>query len=68
MCVSAATWVAGTAGGIESGLLIEKHHGYQYEHCFSYEWQVRCGYPYPMRLCHALNVPARYSFALAERA
>jgi hypothetical protein len=24
--------------GIESGILVEKHHGYQYEHCFSYEW------------------------------
>jgi hypothetical protein len=52
--------------GIESGLLVEKHHGYQYEHCFSYEWEAMRGYHYLMRLGHALNVLARYSYALAK--
>ncbi len=52
--------------GIESGILVEKHHGYQYEHCFSYEWEVMRGYHYLMRLGHALNVLARYSCALVK--
>jgi len=51
--------------GIEAGILVEKHQGYQYEHCFSYEWKVMCGYHYLMRLGHALNVLARHSHALA---
>ena len=52
--------------GIESGFLVEKHQGYQYEHCFSYDWQAMCGYHFLMRLGHALNVLARYSYALAK--
>jgi len=52
--------------GIESGILVEKHHGYQYEHCFSYQWEAMRGYHYLMRLGHALNVLARYSYALAK--
>jgi hypothetical protein len=54
--------------GIESGILVEKHHGYQYEHCFSYEWEAMRGYHYLMRLGHALNVLAHYSYALAKYA
>jgi hypothetical protein len=52
--------------GIEAGMLVEKHHGYQYEHCFSYDWEAMRGYHYLMRLGHALNVLARYSVALAK--
>ena len=52
--------------GIESGILVEKHQGYQYEHCFSYEWEAMRGYHYLMRLAHALNVLARHSYALAK--
>ena len=52
--------------GIESGILVEKHHGYQYEHCFSYDWEAMRGYHYLMRLGHALNVLARYSCALTK--
>jgi hypothetical protein len=52
--------------GIEVGFLVEKHQGYQYEHCFSYDWQTMRGYHYLMRLGHALNVLARYSYALAK--
>jgi hypothetical protein len=47
---------------VESGILVEKHQGYQYEHCFSYDWKVMCGYHYLMRLGHALNVLARHSY------
>lgn len=52
--------------GIEAGFLVEKHHGYQYEHCFSYDWEAMCGYHYLMRLGHALNVLAHYSYALSK--
>lgn len=52
--------------GIESGFLVEKHQGYQYEHCFSYDWEAMRGYHYLMRLGHALNILARYSYALAK--
>jgi hypothetical protein len=46
---------------IETGILVEKHHGYQYEHCFSYNWQAMKGYHYLMRIGHMLNVLAQYS-------
>ncbi len=52
--------------GIESSILVEKHQGYQYEHCFSYNWEVMRGYHYLMRMAHALNVLARHSYALAK--
>jgi hypothetical protein len=52
--------------GIEAGFLVEKQQGYQYEHCFSYEWEAMRGYHYLMRLGHALNVLARHSCALAK--
>lgn len=52
--------------GIEAGILVEKHQGYQYEHCFSYNWDVMRGYHYLMRLGHALNVLARHSYALRK--
>ncbi len=41
--------------GIESGLLVEKRCGYQYEHCFSYSWNAMKGYHYLMRIGHLLN-------------
>jgi hypothetical protein len=51
--------------GIESSFLVEKHHGYQYEHAFSYDWNAMRGYHYLMRLGHFLNVLAIYSECLA---
>lgn len=51
---------------IESGILVEKHHGYKYEHCFSYNWNVMKGYHYLMRLGHMINVVARYSEQLSQ--
>lgn len=53
--------------GIEEGFLVEKQHGYQYEHCFSWNWQAMKGYHYLMRLAHALNVLALHTTALAAR-
>jgi len=51
---------------IESGILVEKHHGYQYEHCFSYDWNAMKGYHLLMRIGHMLNVLARYSEKLTK--
>jgi len=44
--------------GIESGILVEKRHGYGYEHAFSYNWNVMKGYHYLMRLAHFINILA----------
>jgi hypothetical protein len=52
--------------GIEAGNLIEKHHGYQYEHCFSHNWNAMRGYHYLMRLGHMLNVLASFSTQLVQ--
>ena len=51
---------------IEIGILVEKHHGYQYEHCFSYNWNAMKGYHYLMRLAHLFNSLAIYSERLAK--
>jgi len=51
---------------IETGFLVEKHHGYHYEHCFSYEWKAMKGFHYLMQLGHLLNVLAQYSERLAR--
>jgi len=51
---------------IETGILVEKHHGYQYEHCFSYNWNAMRGYHYLMRLGHFINVLVQNSARLAR--
>ena len=45
--------------GIESGFLVEKRQGYQYEHIFSYNWNAMKGYHYLMRLGHLINILAQ---------
>lgn len=52
--------------GIEETILVEKHHGYQYEHLFSFNWNAMKGYHYLMHLGHALNALAQYSEHLYE--
>jgi hypothetical protein len=52
--------------GIESGILVEKRHGYNYEHLFSHNWNAMKGFHYLMRLGHALNVLAQHSTALIK--
>ena len=52
--------------GIESGFLVEKRHGYQYEHIFSYNWNAMKGYHYLMRLGHLINILAIYSERLVK--
>jgi hypothetical protein len=49
---------------IEEGILVEKHQGYQYEHCYAEKWNAMRGYHYLMRIGHLLNVLACLSCAL----
>ncbi len=51
---------------IENQILVEKRHGYEYEHCFSYDWNAMKGFHYLMRLGHLLNVLAQLSIYLEE--
>jgi len=51
---------------IESNILVEKQHGYHYEHCFSYNWEAMRGYHYLMRLGHLINVLAQNSARLVK--
>jgi len=50
---------------IENNILVEKRHGYEYEHCFSYNWHAMQGFHYLMRLGHLFNILAHKSIYLA---
>lgn len=52
---------------LETQNLVEKHHGYAYEHCFSYNWNAMKGYHYLMHLGHIINVLTLYSSGLIGR-
>ena len=52
--------------GIEANILVEKHQGYHYEHCFAYDFNAMRGYHYLMHLGHLFNILARYSQCLQE--
>jgi len=52
--------------GIEACILVEKHQGYHYEHCFALDWQAMKGYHYLMRLAHLFNTLVRFSSALSK--
>jgi hypothetical protein len=41
---------------IETQNLIEKHHGYGYKHCFSYEWRAMKAFHYLMHIGHIINI------------
>ena len=51
---------------IEENMLVEKHHGYHYEHCFSYDWNAMKGFHYLMRIAHLFNVLVQYSVTVAD--
>ncbi len=51
---------------IETSFLVEKRQGYQYEHCFSYDWNAMKGYHCLMQLGHMFNVMAQHSGELAK--
>ena len=52
--------------GIEACILVEKHQGYHYEHCFALDWNAMKGYHYLMRLAHVFNTLARFSSVLTK--
>ena len=52
--------------GIENNFLVEKHHGYHYQHCFSTDWKAMRGYHYLMQLGHLINVLAQHTAVLAK--
>ena len=51
---------------IETSILVEKCHGYQYEHCFAHDWKAMKGYHYLMRIGHFFNVLVQLSEKLAK--
>jgi DDE_Tnp_1-associated len=51
---------------IENSILIEKHHGYQYQHLFSQNWNAMRGYHFLMRLGHLINVLAQNTARLMQ--
>ena len=51
---------------IETNILVEKCHGYQYQHCFAHDWTAMKGFHYLMRIGHFFNVLAQLSEKLAE--
>jgi hypothetical protein len=52
--------------GIEEGILVEKHHGYQYEHSYSYNWEALRGYHFLMHIAHLLNILVQNSARLVR--
>jgi len=52
--------------GIEENFLTEKHHGYNYEHPFSYDWNALKGWHALMRLAHLINILTLHTVALWE--
>jgi len=52
---------------IENHILVEKHDGYGYEHCLSYDWNAMKGYHYLMKIAHFINELITHSELLIER-
>lgn len=52
---------------IENNILVEKHQGYQYEHCFSYNWNAMEGFHYLMKIGRYINVLAVNCGYLADK-
>lgn len=52
---------------IENNILKEKHQGYEYEHCYSYNWNAMKGFQYLMKIGHFLNALALNSEILLEK-
>lgn len=46
---------------IETQNLVQKHHGYSYEHCFSYDWNAMKGFHYLMHLGYIINLLTLHS-------
>lgn len=52
---------------IEENILQEKHHGYQYEHAFSLNWQAMRNWHVMMHLGHLLNLLTLHTDALMKK-
>ena len=52
---------------IETEILVEKQYGFQYEHCFSYNWNAMKGYHFLMHLGHLFIILAQFSKCLAKK-
>lgn len=52
--------------GIEEGILVQKRHGYGYEHGFSYNWEAMRGFHFLMQIAHLLNILVENSARLAR--
>ena len=53
---------------IENNFLVLKHQGYEYEHCFSYNWNAMVGFHYLMNIGRFINVLLVNSELLARKA
>lgn len=52
--------------GIESGILVEKKYGYQYEHTFSFDWNAAKAYHLLMHIAHMINTLAQHGSLMKE--
>jgi len=53
---------------IENNFLVLKHQGYEYEHCFSYNWNAMVGFHYLMNIGRFINVLLVHSELLIRKA
>lgn len=51
---------------LETGFLVAKHQGYQYEHCIAYNWNSMRAYHQLMRIAELLNELVLFSTSMAE--
>ncbi len=52
---------------IENNFLVMKHQGYQYEHCFSYDWNAMVGFHHLMQIGRFINVLLAHSELLDKK-
>lgn len=52
---------------IENNFLAMKHQGYQYEHCFSYDWNAMVGFHHLMQIGRFINVLLAHSELLEKK-
>jgi len=60
------TLIARRRWRLENNFHVEKHDGYSYEHCFSYNWNAMKGYHCLMKFAHFLNTFIVHSELIAN--
>lgn len=60
------TKIARARWRVENNFLVEKHQGYNYSHCYSYNWNAMKGFHYLMKFGVFLNVLLTHCEALTE--